>query len=241
MKKFKIGIIALLILCAGAITYVQLQVKGNNIAQDKDGIFYKADGIKSDGTSTVPEGEEPQEQFLIIGDMQQPEELESAFIGHKQGDNIDGVLVNYPKDEKYGELSGQTVTYNILLDRIKKCTADDFVCYETNNAGYKDILKAKQEAVKFEKEANKYIEEGNKELEKGNIDKAKEKQILAQEAASSSAAESRKILESLKNVTRPDLKEITVILKNESETAANNAQENTTTLLNAINEKEKIV
>ena len=237
MNKFRIFVGLLIIAFLGAIYYIEVPLEHSTVAETGDTVTYSYTGTLADGRNVKDVNNDSSEySTLTIGDMQQPEALENAFIGHKRGDNIDGVVVQYGSDESYGDLKDQTVTYNLFLSDIQVCKEGN-ECFVQNEKALKESDKTLNKVKEYQTEFNKLNTEFQKQLDNNEFDKVQVTLSKMQNASSNASTQMSDYDQTVKYGTRPEVKEEINKEKEEAQNICNELQTTVTQKQEEINTK----
>ena len=237
MNKFRIFVCLLIAAFLGVIYYIEVPLEHSTIAAVGDTVTYSYTGTLADGRNVKDVNKDSSEYTtLTIGDMQQPETLENAFIGHKRGENIDGVVVQYGSDESYGDLKDQTVTYNLFLSDIQVCKEGN-ECFVQNEKALKESGKTLNKVKDYQKEFNKLNSEFQKQLDNNEFDKVQVTLSKMQNASSNASTQMSDYDQTVKYGTRPEVKEQINKEKEEAQNICNEMQTTVTQKQEEFNKK----
>lgn len=211
-KKFYILVTVVLLACVGLIAWVRGPLAKSNVARGGDTVEFTFNGTDSEGTQlqTILDPTNANTNWnkgqVTLGDWQEPIQIEEAISNHKAGETINDVHVDIPQDYSGSlyQLAGKSVTLNITITQVNRCTDSDYACYPVNGRANKDFDKAKDEFNSEYKKAMKALDEANKLADQdasANSAKINEKvseAVTAQTKANSSYETMRSKYDSIK-------------------------------------------
>lgn len=169
-KKFYILVAVVLLACAGLIAWVRGPLAKSNVARSGDTVEFTFSGTDSEGTQlqAILDPANAKTNWnkgqVTLGDWQEPVQIEEAVSNHKAGETINDVHVDMPQDYSGSlkQLAGKSVTLNITITEVNRCTGSDYACYPVNGRAKKAYDKAKKEFDSEYKKAMKALDEANK-------------------------------------------------------------------------------